>query len=67
MDRVTWAAARLTRVWLQVIAFADLHKVRGVTDLRRAIIQAEKDHSLPRIVQQARCASQPATLRLIIA
>ena len=40
--------------WVQVIAFAELHKVRGVTDLRRAIIQAEKNQSLPRIVQQAR-------------
>ena len=38
----------------QIIAFADLHKVRGVTDLRRAIIQAEKDRSLPSLVHQAR-------------
>ena len=39
---------------LQVIAFSELHKVRGVTDLRRAIIQAEKDRSLPSLVHQAR-------------
>lgn len=38
----------------QVIDFADLHKLRGITDLRRAIIAAERNNSLPSLVDEAR-------------
>lgn len=38
----------------QIIDFSDLHKVRGITDLRRAIIAAERNNSLPSLVDEAR-------------
>ena len=43
----------------QVIDYHDLHKVRGITDLRRAIIAAERNNSLPSLVDEARCVPHP--------